>query len=104
MSLPLDPAHQALHEEARCWPWRRGLILDRLCELKNVSDATEQALAGYHGDGVICGAVIHLRDLIVDAYRTLDCDELDYTEIACERAEHALIALRGSARELGAVS
>jgi hypothetical protein len=53
----MSPEHQIvadrLHEEARCYSWRRALIGDRLCELENIAEATEQALVGVAGDGAI---------------------------------------------------
>jgi hypothetical protein len=93
-----------LHEEARCWPWRRALFLDRLCELENIADDTEQALIPCAGEGAIRDRVFHLGDLIVNAYHMLGEGEHDYAETACERVEHALIDLRRTARAIGAIT
>jgi hypothetical protein len=102
-----SPAHQAiadrLHEAANCWSWRRGLIAERIGELETLELATERALSGHAGGNDIGEAVLHLRELLAHSELMLQWEEPDYAELVCERAERELIALRGVARQVGAV-
>jgi hypothetical protein len=104
----MSPEHQViadrLHEEARCWTWRRHLIGDRIRELEDLEDATETALIRYAGVGGVSDAVLHLREPLSDANFMWTENELDCAESVCERVEHALIALRRMARDIGAAA
>jgi hypothetical protein len=99
-----SPAHQAtadrLHEAA-VWSWRRRLIADRIAELENLELATERALRTHAGDNNISEAVLHLRELLSHAELMLQWEQPSYADLACERAERELIALRGIARQVG---
>jgi hypothetical protein len=110
----MHPSHQAvadqMREEARCRPWRRLLIGDRIRELEDLEAATEDALIRYARavDDLIAvyeitrDAVLHLRELLSYAGRCWAEYELDIDGLL-ERIEHELIALRGLGRDLGAV-
>jgi hypothetical protein len=102
-----SPTHQAtadrLHEAANCWSWRRRLIADRIAELEDLELATERALRAHAGGNDIREAVLHVRELLARAEQMLQWEEPDYAELVCERAERELIALRGVARQVGAI-
>lgn len=87
-----------LHEEARCWTWRRLLIAARLSELEDLELETERALARYVDKHGIDAAVLRLREALGRADDLLGTGELDQADTACERAERGLIALRAVAQ------
>jgi hypothetical protein len=107
MRPPLNPAHQAIarqvYEEASSRRWRNQLIADRIAEPERLELATERALREHAGANNISEAVPHLRELLSHAELMLQWEEPDYTELACERPERELIALRGFSRQVGAV-
>jgi hypothetical protein len=99
MKPSLDPSHHTIIDRARCHSWRHQLIADRIRELEDLEGVAELALAG---DAGIRDAALRLRNLLDGANRMWAKYELDFAEDVCQRIEAELIALRCTARAVGA--
>jgi len=90
MTVPTQylAVHRRVIEESQQWAWRRELICTRLSELNDSKFAAFTAGRFYYGSPA------RLRELIGDAIKWLERDELDCAEALCELAEIELIEQR----------
>lgn len=94
MTVPTQylAVHRRVMEEAKCWTWRRELICTRIRELNDSSFAAFTAGRFYYGTPE------RLRELMGDAIKWLEREELDGAERLCELAEIELIKQRRAFR------